>query len=82
MYAHNGRGQIVDVENPHPCTKLEHYEWILWNFSLSCFGLSVFMAVVLIALVMVQPDGRSLYSLLREKWYHNVVLMYPAQIFK
>jgi len=68
------------TENPHPCTKIEQYEWILWSFSLICFGVSVFVSIVLIALVWVQPDGRSLYSMLREKWYYNMVLLYPAQM--
>lgn len=68
------------MENPYPCTKMEEYEWILWYCSFICFGAAVFMALVLIALIVVQPDGRSFYSMLREKSYYNMVLMYPAQL--
>lgn len=68
------------TENPYPCTKMEEYEWILWYCSFICFGAAVFMGLILFALIVVEPDDRSFYSLVREQPYYNMVLMYPAQL--
>ena len=70
----------TDTALEHPCSTLEKVEFGCWSFSLLFFGMGCFLSMILIGLIMVQPDDRSLYAMLREKRYYNMMLMVPAQM--